>query len=196
MSANPININAVMANWVDRGLWYYYDTLSITQGAAGAASYSMFSVPVGQSSKTRTQTNMRVGNRFPPPTCLVLDQIGFYFSPDVLLADQILFMKNYRLEFKIDNKVYFEGLMWMYPPGLGVSGYSTKTAESAWGIGQPNFFSVRMFGDYGKYIAPDQLFEFNLICDGTAPTFAATAAGGVGVLLVPILHGLTDRSVQ
>lgn len=189
-----VDINAIMAGWVDRGLWYYYDTIAITQGATGAATYNPFSVPVG-GTKTKLSTNMRVANSFPPPTCLILDWIGFYFSPDTRLADITTFINNYRFEFKIDNKIFFEGLLWMQPPGLGVSGMSTQTSESSWMLGMADFNSTLRFGDFAKYIAPQQLFTLEIISPAP-PTFLTSGQGGNGVTLIPILHGLTDRSVQ
>jgi hypothetical protein len=192
-----VDLNAIMASWVDRGLWHYYDTISIPQAGVGAASYQPFSIPLGQGSpaKTKIQTNMRASNMFPSTVGLILDYLGFYFSPSTILADQILFIENYYFTFRIDNKIFFEGLSWMQPPGYGVSGATAKTNESAWGLGLPDFRSVLRFGDFSKYIAPLMPFSLEFIAPNP-PTFTSTANGGFGVTLVPFMHGLTDRSVQ
>lgn len=197
VDSSGVDLNAIMAKWVDRGLWHYYDTINITQGTAGASSYTPFTLPIGQGSpaKTKLDTNMRASGMFPSTVGFILDYIGFYFSPTTILADQKLFIDNYRFEFKIDNKSFFEGLLWMQPPGYGMSGASTATDEFAWGLGMPDARCTMRFGNFAKYIAPLMPFSMELITPA-APTFTATAAGGNGVKLIPFFHGLTDRSVQ
>lgn len=196
------DINSILAGFVDRGIWYYWDTITVAQNAAGSTSYSPFSVPIGQGTtafgsgaKNKMDTNMVRGNQFPPPRCLILDHIGFFFGSEMLKADIDLFINNYYMELRIDEKIYFEGHLWYYAPGAGLYGNGTKTAEAAWGIGLPDFRAAIHFGDYAKYIAPLQQFSLSLIAP-SAPTFTSTANGGVGVRLIPMLCGLTDRAVQ
>ncbi len=85
------NTNSIMSGWVDRGPWQYWDTITGNAGAVLASTYSPFSVPIGQqnplpgpATKTKLQTNMVRGNQFPPPRCLLLIQIGFYFSSTMI----------------------------------------------------------------------------------------------------------------
>ncbi len=198
----PRDINAIMAGWVDRGPWQYWDTVNGVQNTALQPSYSVFSIPIGQTdpitstTKTKLQTNMQRGNQFPPPRCLVLMQIGFYFASTMLKADIDLVLNNFYMEFRIDDKIFFEGLLWQFPPGTGLVGHSTKTNESSWGLGLAAPQYTRRYGNYAKYIAPLQQFSMSLICPGTPPTLTASTAGGTGLLMVPFLDGLTDRSVQ
>jgi hypothetical protein len=50
------------------------------------------------------------------------------------------------------------------------------------------------FGNYGKYIAPLQNFGLKLTFPmGTLPK---TSSNGVGLNLICLMKGLTDRSVQ
>jgi hypothetical protein len=196
------DINSIMAGWVDRGPWQYYDTVSGAAGAVLLTSYSVFSVPIGQQDpvtaavKTKLQTNMQRGNQFPPPRCLVLQQLGFYFSSKMLKTDIDNILDACYIEFRIDEKIYFEGQLWQYPAGVGLSGFSTKTSESFYTNGVPMPQATRRYGDYSKYIAPLQQFSLTILFPGTPPTLTATASGGAGMTLVPFMDGLTDRAVQ
>lgn len=196
------DINSIMAGWVDRGPWQYWDTLVVAQAVTLDSSYQFFSVPVGgqdpitSTTKTKLETNMQRGNQFPPPRCLVLQQLGAYFASSMLKADIDAILNGGYLEFRIDEKIFYEGPLWNFPAGVGLSGMSTKTAESAWINGLPAPQYTRRYGDFAKYIAPLQQFSLELKFPGTPPTLATTAAGGVGLRLIKILDGLTDRAVQ
>jgi hypothetical protein len=202
VGSQPSDINAIMAGWVDRGPWQYWDTVVGVVGTAMLPTYSVFSIPIGgvdpitAAQKTKLQTNMQRGNQFPPPRCLVLMQLGIYFASTMLKADIDLVLANYYLELRIDDKIFFEGLLWQFPPGTGLVGSTAKTNESAWHLGMAAPQYTRRYGNYAKYIAPLQQFSVNLTCPGTPPTLSAAAVGGTGLLMVPFMDGLTDRSVQ
>ena len=203
------NTNSIMAGWVDRGPWQYWDTITFLASAAAAQTYSPFSVQVGQQdpltnlTKNKLQTNIQRGNQFPPPRCLLLIAIGFYFESDWLKADIDKFLENYYFEFKIDDKVFHEGYLWMHPAGGGLSGVTDVSGQSVYTLGIPAPGYMRRFGDWAKYIAPLQQFTMNLIWQpsqvitsaiGTASLSPPTLTNG-GTLRV-YLDGLTDRSVQ
>ena len=84
------NTNSIMANWIDRTPWQYWDTITILPAVAMAQTYSPFSVPIGSQdpltklTKNKLQTNIRKGNQFPPPNCLLLGNIGFYFESNMI----------------------------------------------------------------------------------------------------------------
>lgn len=189
------DINSIIAGFVDRGLWYYWDTITESAGATLATTYNPFTVPIGQGSpvKTKFDTNMKTSAHFAPPRCLILDQIGFYFGSEVLKGDIDTFLNNYYFEFRIDDKIYFEGHLWYYGAGCGLTGVTTRTAESVWSISRPDVNAAIHFGDYAKYIAPLQQFSLTIIARGTAPSISSS---GAGLRIVPFLAGLTDRSVQ
>lgn len=203
------NTNAIMANWVDRGPWQYWDTITIVAGAAGAANYSPFSVPIGSQdplttlTKNKLQTNMVRQNQFPPPRCLLLNAIGFYFESNWLKADIDAFLQSYYMEFRIDEKIFHEGYLWLFPAGAGLAGLSTQNGESVYTNGIPAPGYMRRYGEWSKYIAPLQQFSMNLnfqqyqntaAAVGTAITSPPTFTQG-GTLRI-FLDGLTDRSVQ
>lgn len=196
------DINSIMAGWVDRGPWQYYDTVICNQNTQLLSTYSPFSIPIGQqdpilaAAKTKLQTNMQRGNQFPPPRCLVIMQLGFYFSSRMLKADIDSVLDNCYVEVRIDDKIYMEGQLWQFPAGVGLTGVSTKTTESVYTNGIPSLQATRRYGEYSKYIAPLQQFSMTITFPGTPPTMASTANGGVGLYMIPFFDGLTDRSVQ
>ncbi len=196
------DINSLIGGMVDRGAWKYWDTINIAQGTQlPSQSMQFFATPINAvdpynaTRKTKLQTNMQLAGQFPPPRCLVLMQLGILFS-NVLLSDIQLVCQNYYMEFAIDNKVFFEGRLEFFPCGYGVYGNSQNSGESVWGIGFPAPQATVRYMQYAKYIAPQQLFTWNLITPNTPPTLAATAVGGKGLSMVGFIDGITDRSVQ
>jgi hypothetical protein len=203
------NTNAIMAGWVDRGPWQYWDTVTLLAGAVMASTYSPFSIQIGQQdsltslTKNKLQTNIVRGNQFPPPRCLLLIAIGFYFESNWLKADIDAVLANYYMEFRIDDKIFHEGYLWLHPAGAGLSGVSTQNGESVYTLGVPAPGYMRRYGEWSKYIAPLQQFSMNLIWQpsqvigsgiGTPSTTPPTLTNG-GTLRI-FMDGLTDRSVQ
>lgn len=193
------NTNSIMAGWVDRGPWQYWDTITGAAGVALANSYSPFSVQIGAqnpltgATKTKLETNMVRGNQFPPPRCLLLIQIGFYFSSRMLKPDIDKVLDNCWMEFRIDDKIFHEGQLWQFPGGAGLMGVSTQTGESVYTLGIPSPCYTRRYDAWSKYIAPLQQFSMLIQFQGTPPTMSSV---GPGLYLPVYLDGLTDRSVQ
>lgn len=211
------DINSIMAGWVDRGPWQYYDTVRAAPSTVLAATYSPFSVPIGQgdplfgnTTKTKVITNMVRGNNFPPPRCLVIMQVGFLFSPQMLKPDVDLVLDNSFVEVRIDDKIYMEGQLWQFPAGVGEVLFSTQTGQSVVSNGLQTLEATRRYGEYSKYVAPLQQFSMLITFPGTPPTISAqiVTGGGVGgaigasqtnnaaLYMVPFFDGLTDRAVQ
>lgn len=205
------DINSIMAGWVDRGPWQYWDTIRVAPSTQMASSYSPFSTPIGQgdplygnSPKTKLITNMQRGNQFPPPRCLVIMQVGFYFSSQMVKQDIDNWLDNCYIEVRIDDKIYMEGQMWQFPAGVGLAGVTTQTGQSVFTNGLPTLDATRRYGEYSKYIAPLQQFSLTVTFPGTPPTTTSNTiseAGGAtspanAVYITPFFDGLTDRSVQ
>lgn len=187
--------NSILEGFIDRSPWSFWDT--VTQPAATLAStYNPFAVPVGQpdsitgAQKTKLQTNMRRGNQFPPPQCLILQRIGVYFQPTMSKSDIDSWMNYCYIEFRIDEKIFHEGFLWMFPPGGGLSGVSTNNAESAWTNGLPAPQYQRSYDLWSRYIAPNQQISMTVNFPGTPPTTTGASA------VIFTLDGITDRSVQ
>lgn len=195
------NTNSIMQGWVDRGPWQYWDTITADAGTVLETTYSPFSVPIGAqnpltgATKTKLETNMTRGNQFAPPRCLLLISIGFYFASDTSKTDIDNILKSCWMEFKIDDKVFHEGLLWLFPPGAGLAGVSTQNGESVYTVGVPAPCFTRRYDSWSKYIAPLQQFSMEIKFINP-PTLTGVADVDPGLNLVVILDGLTDRSVQ
>jgi hypothetical protein len=189
------NTNSIMEGFIDRGPWQYWDQITATAGSTLAAQYSPFSVPIGaqdpltNTTKTKLQTNMQRGNQFPPPRCLVLMDIGFYFSSTMLKSDIDAILDGCYMEFRIDDKIFHEGPLYLFPAGAGLSGVSTQNGESVYTNGLPAPEYTRRYADWSKYIAPLQQFSMTI-------TFPTPPAMTNAMLMKIFLDGLTDRSVQ
>jgi hypothetical protein len=201
-SRGPVDINSIIAGMVDRGVWQYYDELITAAGTQLQSSYTLFSYPLGVNDpitgipKTKINTNMTVSKQFSPPRCLVLMDMGLFFA-GMSLADMLIMEHNYYYEFRIDDKIFFEGRLEFLPSGLGNFGSSTVSGDASWANGIPLVQARRSYGRYSKYIAPLQQFTASLVCGyQTPPTLTAANVGGKGLDLLWILDGLTDRSVQ
>jgi hypothetical protein len=220
-----VDINSIMGGYVDRGVWQYYDTLKLAPGATVANQYSFYSTAVNQPdpyngniAKTYVETNILTANQFNPPRDMIMKALCFYVLTDARLYDINQVFKHSYFEFKIDEKIFFQGPMAFQPSGIGITGFSTQTSESSWTNGVANVYATRRFGDYSKYIAPLQRFSLivyfpetqnnaynsNLPAIQTAagqsgsalPTLLTAGQGGNGLWLMPYIDGLTDRAVQ
>lgn len=220
-----VDINSIMGGYVDRGIWQYYDTLKLAPGATVVNSYEFFAVAKGQPDpnngnqvKTYVETNLLTANQFNPPRDMIMKALCFFVETDARLYDINQIFKHSYFEFKIDEKVFFQGDMKFQPAGIGITGMSTQLTESSWTNGVSNVYATRRFGDYAKYIAPLQRFSLTLYfpetinqlynsvltasqtaagqSGGALPTLLTANQGGNGIWLKPYIDGLTDRAVQ
>ncbi len=227
-SSGAIDMNALVGGMVDRAKAYKYDTLKLAPGATVASQYSFLQVPVnspdpynGNIVKTLVETNMKTAAQqgFSAPEDMVLYNLGFLFMWDGRLLDIINIIKMSYFQFKIYDKMMWEGSLARNPSGMGITGYSTQTSESAWNNGTAHPQAVWTFGDYGKYIAPGVPFSLtlyfpetmtsyfnanipanvtaaNLTTSGLPQLISSTTYGGNGLQCVALMNGLTDRAVN
>jgi hypothetical protein len=212
LQQNNWDINSLMAGWVDRGPWTYYDTIFAINGVALSQTYNPFGIkqggvdPVTQAAKTKLQTNMPDNGTFGATRCLILMQIGFTFPSFMTKANIDLLMNNLYLEVKIADKIFFEGLLETYASGAGLMGVSTQTGEETWTLGLPIPMATRRYERYAKYIAPLIPVTWTLTTaistTLTLPT-ATTTPGSITngnnqciPIMRTIMDGLTDRVVQ
>ena len=200
--------NSIMAGFIDREPKYYWDTV-IQTPVAGAAvllpQYTPFSIPIGQLNpstglaNTKLITNMVEGNVFPPPRCLLLMQIGFYFSSRMIKSDIDLVLDTCYFEFRIDEKIFHEGHLYEFPAATGLTGVTTKNGESVYTNGIAMIPAGKRFQDWSKYIAPLQRFSMTVYFNANpnlATTTPPTLTGPAGLYMMVKLDGLTDNSVQ
>jgi hypothetical protein len=196
--------NTFVGNVLDRGPWLFYDTQQVTQAAAIPTSWQFFSVPIGGqiiggpnngTSKTKLQTNMKKANQLPQPQRFLMRSLGFYFSASTWLPDQIAITEGCYFLFKIDEKVYHEGLLEFFPSGLGITGATNVNAQQVFQLSQQTLTARRDFGDYARVISDALSFSLELIFP-SAVSATTTANGGNNITLITILDGILDRLVQ
>ena len=100
VNANSVpDINALLGGVVDRKKWYWYDTFKAVPGYQTlTGEYNFFTQAVGQAdlynnnvSKTLLETNLTgQGGQFSSPYDMVLTNLLFKFSEDMLLYDIVL----------------------------------------------------------------------------------------------------------
>jgi hypothetical protein len=187
--------NPIMPNWADIQPWHYYDRLTAAAAATVATDLLWFTTPLS-ATKTKLDTNLKQAGRLPDPKHFLVTAMRFVFEPSMLLADITLVNRSYYVEFEIGDKIYAEGHFDLYPGGAGISGYTTRTAESTWFNGHPDPMAVDQWGaDRGIHILQGQTFQVR----GRAPTaitLAAVGAGGSGMNLRCVLDGILYREVQ
>jgi hypothetical protein len=207
-----VDINALIGQMVDRGVWHYYYMLKLAAGATIASQYTLFNSATGSPDPypltgtpvlTKVETNMpnTSTNGFNAPRDLILDQLGFAFL-NTRLADMVAFDQYGYFEMKIIDKIFFEGKMQFHPAGTGFSGFSTLTGEGNWTLGIPNPQATNRFNNFSKYIAPQMNWSLVLYYpsssgpSASALTLTTTNNGGSGLTLLTFMKGLTDRAVQ
>ncbi len=197
------NTNAFVAGTVDQEPYLYWDAGSLlaAPGAQLSGVYFPFSIPVGQPNPA-LKTNMQTGNQFPPPRCLLLNAICFQYSSDMLKSDIDLIENGAYFEFKIADKIFYEGYLRDCPAGAGLMGATTNNGESVYTNGWPTPAGRRTFGSWAKYIPPLTRFSLNVVFNGsnnivagsaTAPTMSSN---GPGMKIRIVLDGITALPVQ
>jgi len=197
--STPMNINSVVPNIVDRRPWRYWDQIQVPVGTAIPATLNPFAVPIGAQDplaliqKSKVNTNMTRGNQFAPPACLVMRRLQFQFSPRMQLVDILAMWDVCYIEFKIDQKIFWEGHLGEFPSGFGITGVTTQSGVGLFQSGIPAPQFTMDYGSYAKYIAPNQNFTLQIIFPSTPPTMSPT---GIGLFMTAYLDGLGDTSVQ
>jgi hypothetical protein len=220
-----VNINAIINGMVSRDIWTYYSTVKLDVGQTFAASYSLFNQVSGSIDQyaitanqilSHVETNMPApaSNGFPPPKDLILDHIGNYFLSGgcgtanhgigtfANISDMLAFCQYSYIEFKILDKVFAEGFLELYPPGVGFTGVSTQQTQSVYTLGFVSPHAVQSMGKFSKYLAPQMQWSYTIYFPaGSGPAGVAGATltandGGNGLWLKAFLQGLTDRAVQ
>jgi hypothetical protein len=197
--------NTFVGNVLDRGPWVLWDDQQVTQAAAIPTAWSFFNIPIGGTivggplngtTKTKLQTNMKKSNGLPQPQRFLLRSLAFYFQASTQLIDQILVTEACYFEFRIDDKIYHEGLLQFNPSGLGLDGIPGGAAGvDLVQIGQRTLTARRDYGDYARVISDALAFSLTLTFP-TAVTATTTANGGNNISLIAILDGILDRLVQ
>lgn len=198
------NTNAFVPNMVDEEPALYWDTLLTASGTQLSSIYSAFSLPIntpnpynGNVPNTKLQTNMQKANEFPPPRCLLLKAIQFQYSSQMTKADIDKVEDGAYVEFKISDKIFFEGYLRDFPAGAGLMGVTTQNGESVYTNGFPAPQATRRYGSWSKYIPPLTRFTLNVFFNGSnAAGVIPTLTGPVGMYIRVVLDGISALPVQ
>jgi hypothetical protein len=177
---------------------------------AGASSLTFFSIPIGQSSKTKADTNMTIAGSLPAPIRFAIQAIEIYFFPGVFPSQapaatainagvndvwEVLSGVAWA-ELQIGSKPYLiEAPLLRFPPFArfaGFAGLSDSTTAGAAGFERTSYMSAAgrpYVVEPTLLLEPTQNFSFTL----NFPTaIAISVAGRIGV----VLNGVTARNSQ
>jgi len=198
------NTNAFVPNMIDQEPAIYWDTVQTAMGTPLAATYFCFAIPNGTPNpanpggiaNTKLQTNIQKSNEFPPPRCILLNAIEFQYSSRMSKGDIDAFEDGTYFEFKISDKVFFEGYIRDCPAGAGLMGVTTQHGESVYTNGWPTPAGRRTFGSWSKYIPPLTRFMLNIFANGSSPSGTITPTGPAGLYMRVCLDGISALPVQ
>lgn len=183
---------------------------SATYAGAGQTSLTFFQVPVGQSGKTKADTNMEIAGSLPAPKRFFVTSIQLLFFSGVnineftaVAADQpgqlddlYTFSKNGYLDFFIGSKSYLtEAPLGRFPSKTRLNGIAASSNNSAT-TGMIRFDYAALGGqpyvlDPGILLVPTQNFNITL----NWPAAVALPSGAAGKVFV-VLDGVLYRNSQ
>lgn len=200
-TSNPNDINTIIGGMTDRTPWRWYDRFNKPLASPPTPcpqQINFFQVPqsgtdpITNTVKSYLDTNMDNPGQFNPPYCLVMDCIGFHIISTDVKADIDALFGSYWMEFRVLQKVFFQGPLWMYPGGYGFTGQNLTGSQQNWTNGLPAPGYTYRFGKFSRYIPPLTNFSLRLFCpSGTTPPTLT-----VNFSLYAYLEGLTDLPVQ
>ena len=170
--------------------WPLYHRLNAAAGAVTAVTLNFFRNVGGL---TKNDTNLIKDSELPAPERFKVGALRFIFASRMAFADVYQFLRTYFCEFFIGNSIYQEGPLALYPGGAGVSGFTTRTAQSTWNNGNTDPSAINSMGDSGPEIGQGE--SFRVVVSGTAFTLAA-APEGTGQDLLCVLDGWKGRAVS
>lgn len=116
--------NEVLAGQTTFRDGWYYDTYSVAAGAAFAKT-SMFSTPIGVSSKTLASTNLTgQGGQVPAGETLIVRSIRISISNLTVPADFANILANVSVQFLVRNFPIYQCTADWFPAGNGMVTYS------------------------------------------------------------------------
>lgn len=208
-----VSTNPLVPGAADYILNTLYDRYTSAAAAALATNFQFFVVPNGQSGKTKVDTNLTQAGQLPAPQWFNVMWIGFYFSPLMQLSDIQTFTLLYYTEFWIQDKIYAEGPVYMFPTPGGLQGqqsFATATLATFYTNGNTsstNWNDLRLPAgiDLGGGVVTDGYQgivlnsgqNFHLDCKSAAGYTLAAASGSYGGFNVMAnLGGIWARQVQ
>jgi hypothetical protein len=170
-----------------------YDTVTYVAGASITLTNASWFTNVGNASgKSYAQTNMDQNGKLDAPEAFAVFGVRFHWSEDILRSDLTTLLNAWAFEFDLGKKNYQRANIRHFSSGMGISGYTTKTAESFYTNGLPGRQSMNMLAV--KLVIANQM-SFNAYLDGNNAG-QVLSSSGVGAILLVELIGLYARGVQ
>jgi hypothetical protein len=170
-----------------------YDTVTYTAGqTVTLTNASWFTNVEGNSGKTFAQTNMDTNGRLDAPEAFSVFGVRFNWSEGILRSDLQTLLDSWAFEFWLGKKNYQRANIRHFSSGMGISGYTTKTAESFYTNGVPGRQSMNMLS-VKLVIANQMSFEAFLSGNNSGQVLSSS---GAGAILYVELVGLYARGVQ
>lgn len=174
--------------------------------AIGATQLTFFQVPIGQSGKTKFDTNMEIAGSLPAPKRFLIQSIEIYYYPgstvDTFAAaaaalpsqadDVYSFIQHGWIDVFIGSKSYLtESPLGRLPPSTGMKLHSAVASNSATVGEVKSEYAVAGGAQYLMQppilLVPTQNFNVTLNWPALVPT-PSTIAARVGVVMKGILY--------
>jgi hypothetical protein len=173
-----------------------YDTITYTAGQSitgnQGGNSSWFTNVENNSGKTLAQTNMTQNGKLDAPKAFSVFGIRLNWSEGILRSDLQTLLDSWAFDFWLGDKSYQRGNIRHFSSGMGISGYTTKTAESFYTNGLPGRQSMNMLS-VKLVIANQMSFQAYLTGSNTAQVLSSS---GSGLIFLCELVGLFARGVQ
>ena len=194
MIINAFQSETYVANRMDVQHTPIYDTVTIAQAGAVSALATAFFTNVGPASgKSIALTNMSTSQRLPAPQAFSIQSFRFRISENTWPADWYILLNQFCLEFYLGEKWYQRAPLWYFSAGGGIWAATTQNASYVYNNGAPSRNGILSLA---VPIVIESQMQFWAQLNGTATVLTATAAGGIGAILVLLLDGLYARGVQ
>jgi hypothetical protein len=169
-----------------------YDTLTYAAGGTISLSNDSFFANIEQGSgKTQAQTNMTQNNKLDAPEAISVFGIRLGYSEDILRSDLQTLLNSWAYQFSLGKKYYSLANIRHYSAGWGISGATTRTAESFYTNGFPSRGSMNLLEI--KLVIANQMSFYAQLVGNTAQVLSSS---GNGLILLNELVGLYARGVQ
>lgn len=169
-----------------------YDTDTYAAGQTiNTPNSQFFSNVESNSGKTYAQTNMQENRRLAAPEAFSVFGIRLGFSEDILRSDLQTFLNSWAYEFWLGQKNYQRANIRHFSSGWGISGYTTRTAESFYTNGLPGRGSMNLI--MVKLVIANQMSFYAQLTGAASQTLSSS---GNGLILLNELVGLYARGVQ
>jgi hypothetical protein len=169
-----------------------YDTFTATAGFTMTTDNSKLfaNVELG-SGKTAAQTNMTENRQLPAPEAFSVFGIRLGWSEAILRSDLQTFVDSWAYDLWLGNKSYNKANPRHFSSGWGISGFSTRTGESAYTNGWSDRTSMNTLAV--KLVFANQQSFFAQFIGSQSQVFSLNGTGGI---FLNELVGLYARGVQ